>query len=109
MELYRAYVYGYFANKNINYNDIKIKENECFYIGIATNSIEERTQNHMKPSKYDVQLVNRVMQDNPDAWETVKLGEIELAIEFNKKIIHSLEIELVKEYKPKLNIYGKGV
>lgn len=117
---HKAYVYGYFASTDFDYTDFndktnvtsefKFKDGECMYIGIATTSIEERHQNHMKPSKYDGkegQVINRVLQDNADKWERVKLGEIDMVIEFSKPLVHSLEMELVNQYQPKVNIYGR--
>lgn len=133
----KASIYGYFALEDFEYKDFNDKTNEtkefsfkegqCFYIGIATTTVSERHTNHMKPSKYkgkDGQVINRVLQDNMDKWELVEnLGEVELRfdmiIDFNEKLedelkqkfekefVHQLEMELVKEFNPIVNIYGK--
>lgn len=92
----KAYVYGYFEKES----------GDCIYIGIATTPIEERHQNHLKPSKYDVQEVNKWLQDNPHSWVIMKLGEIGMAIDISKELVHKLEMELVGTFNPRLNVYG---
>lgn len=97
----RKYIYGYFSLETL----------DCVYIGVETTSWGERHSNHMKPSKYDKQEINKWLQDNDGKWTMVKLYEIitdpNIADEMSKKHLHMIEIDLIKTYKPKYNKYGK--
>lgn len=103
-----VYVYGYFENET----------GKCLYIGISTNSIEERDINHRKPSKYNVQEINKYLQDNPTSWTLLKLLEVKIELEpiiddkdlikdILKSTIHSIEDKMVSKYRPPYNKYLK--
>lgn len=107
----KAYIYGYFATQDFDYTNkdkvFHFKDGECFYIGISTNSIEERHANHLKPSKINDQTINGVLQKNGGKWQILELGEIKMLIDFSKELIHKIEMEMVNNFKPQLNTYGK--
>lgn len=53
-------IYGYYDKKN----------QQMMYIG-QSNDIERRHRDHIKPSRYNEQVVNRVLQNNPERYELV--------------------------------------
>lgn len=103
----KAFVYGYFDDET----------GDCFYIGIATNSVQQRHQSHIQPSMYNDQEVNKYLQDNLDTWSLITLMEIELKQsiiddevllkKMLKSTIHAVETDLTNEYKPRYNKYLK--
>ena len=78
------------------------------YIGKDSHIDENRRHNHhMYPSSYNVQQINRVLQNNPDRYEykVLKRGD------FKKNLLDVLEILYIKRYKPLFNftIGGDGL
>lgn len=53
-------IYGYYDKKN----------QQMMYIG-QSNDIERRHRDHIRPSRYNEQVVNRVLQNNPERYELV--------------------------------------
>lgn len=53
-------IYGYYDKKN----------QRMMYIG-QSNDIERRHRDHIRPSRYNEQVVNRVLQNNPERYELV--------------------------------------
>lgn len=53
-------IYGYYDKKN----------QQMMYIG-QSNDIERRHRDHITPSRYNEQVVNRVLQNNPERYELV--------------------------------------
>lgn len=90
-------VYGYFERET----------EECIYIGIAEGNGVERHQNHLKPSKYDAQEINKWLQDNPESWEYIELEQFTHDILDEKSLAHAYETLYVETFKPKLNVYKK--
>lgn len=83
-----------------------MNENEsCVYVGVDTTSNQSRIADHMKPSKYEEQPINKYMQDNK--WYSVELAAVETSYAFLKEIAHILEKEFIAKLQPEFNIYGK--
>ena len=53
-------IYGYYDKKN----------QQMMYIG-QSNDIERRHRDHIGPSRYNEQVVNRVLQNTPESYELV--------------------------------------
>ena len=77
-------IYGYWDN-------IKHK---VVYIGQSKN-IKDRLFHHMKPSKYDEQQINRVIQNNPERYESFILADGD----FTNDVLNELEYEAVEIFK----------
>lgn len=110
-------IYGIFDNKS----------GDCLYIGVSkfiTKGL--RMMEHLKPSKSNESPINRYLRDNDDWSKAVLVGTkgVVLKTDFNviidsedkektedieiqKSIMHSIEMTLVKKYKPLYNGYGK--
>lgn len=52
------------------YGYLDKKKNQIVYIG-QSNDIYERHHQHMKSSRYDEQVINRILQNNPDRYKLV--------------------------------------
>jgi hypothetical protein len=89
----------------------KQKNNEIVYIGKDSYINEKRRyKNHLAPSFYDEQQINKVLQNNPNRYEYEKLKEWELE-DYNPNLANALEIIYIHRYNPKFNftIGGEGV
>lgn len=81
-----------------------LETNEIVYIGkdsyIDKNA---RRNDHMFPSKYDSQIFNKVLQNNPDRYqyEVIYVGD------FDRDMLNILEINSIAEENPKFN-FTKG-
>ena len=80
-----------------------LNNNEVVYVGKDTNIDKDRRHSqHLQQSNYDKQVINRVLQDNPDRYY-YKLLSI-----FNPRyspsdLLNTLEILFIKHFKPKFN------
>ena len=83
-------------------------DNEVIYVG-KDSSIDTNTRHkkHNYPSRYNQQVINRVLQNNPDryTYHVLKEGD------FDEKLLSALEILYVHRYSPKFNftIGGDGM
>ena len=81
-----------------------LNNDEIVYVGkdsyIETNT---RHYNHHCPSRYDKQVINRVLQNNPNRYKysVLKKGE------FDESLLSALEVIYVQRYSPKFN-FTKG-
>ena len=83
------------------------KNNEVVYVGKDSNiSKNERHKAHHNPSKYDDQVINRVLQNNPNryTYHILKKGD------FDENLLNALEIIYTHRYHPKFSftIGGDG-
>ena len=83
-------------------------DNEVIYVG-KDSSIDTNTRHkkHNYPSRYNQQVINRVLQNNPDryTYHVLKEGD------FDENLLSALEILYVHRYSPKFNftIGGDGM
>lgn len=83
-------------------------DNEIVYVGKDSNiSRNERHHRHYHPSRYNDQVINRVLQDNPSRYTyyILKKGD------FSEDLLNALEIIYTHRYNPKFSftIGGDGV
>ena len=77
-------IYGYYDNV----------KNKVVYIGQSKN-LKDRLFHHMKPSKYDEQQINKIIQNNPDRYEPFILADGN----FTTDELNELEYEAVEIFK----------
>ena len=88
------------------YKDTK-NNDEVVYVG-KDSSIDKNTRHkrHHFPSRYDDQVINRILQNNPNryTYHILKQGD------FDDKLLNALEIIYTRRYKPKYSftIGGDG-
>lgn len=81
------------------------KNDEIVYIGKDSNiHIDRRHKQHFAPSKYDKQVINRVLQNNPDRYTYKRLWEIE---DCTDNHLNEMEKYYTKIYDPKFS-FTKG-
>ena len=86
------------------YIDLQNK-NSIVYIGKDAHiNRNKRNKDHFKPSNYDVQQINRVVQNNPKRYKYEVLCE---ANHYSDVYLNCLEKGLIKVYDPKFN-FTKG-
>ena len=81
------------------------KNDEIVYIGKDSNiHIDRRHKQHFAPSNYDKQVINRVLQNNPDRYqyEVLRTGE------FNDNLLSALEILYIRRFGTYENRKGYG-
>ena len=88
------------------YTDL-MKNNEVVYVGKDSNIHKnKRHKDHLKPSNYNNQPFNRVLQNNPNRFKyhVLKKGE------FSQNLLNALEILYIRRYSPRFNytIGGEG-
>ena len=93
------------------YKDL-LNNESVVYIGKDSNiATLSRHKNHYKPSRYNEQQINRVLQNNPDRYkyETIYEGE------FDEWLLNTLEVNTIAEFKlshdgkrPKFNFTDGG-
>lgn len=94
------------------YQYIDTKNNEIVYIG-KDNYIDKSKRNneHYAPSRYNEQVINRVLQNNPDRYEykVIYVGD------FDENLLRTLEFNSIAEFKrihngnrPKFNFTDGG-
>lgn len=91
-------IYAYWDNKLSQY----------VYIGKDSHiGKNQRHRDHMNPSKYDEQQINRVLQNNPDRYEYSVIWATEDCTDLK---LNKMEILFGKIYNPKFNFgkFGKG-
>ena len=86
------------------YRDLK-NGGKIVYIG-KDSYIEKDTRHkdHMRPSNYDVQQINRVLQNNYDRYVYVVL---EIG-DFSQDELNNLEMDYISKYNPKFNFTVGG-
>jgi len=88
------------------YKDLQ-NNNSIVYIGKdASIDINKRHKDHFYPSKYDEQVINRVLQNNPDRYSYEVLKEWNME-EHHPKTASLLEKLYIRRYNPKFN-FTKG-
>ena len=92
------------------YRDI-CNHNKIVYVGLDSNiKNNSRSKDHVKPSHYKYQQINRVLQNNPQRYryEVLKKWNKD---EYNSYLANALEIIYIKRYNPKFNytIGGEGI
>ena len=88
------------------YKDLQ-NDNSIVYIGKDANiHRNERHKAHMRPSTYDAQPFNRVLQNNPDRYSYEVLKEWNME-EHHPKTASLLEKLYIRRYDPKFN-FTKG-
>ena len=87
-----------------------LNDNSVVYVG-KDSYIHKNTRHkdHMSPSNYDAQQINRVLQNNPDRYkyEVLKSWESD---EYHPNLLNALEIIYIRRYRPKFcyTIGGDG-
>lgn len=85
-----------------------LNDDEIVYVGKDSSiDLNTRHKRHHYPSRYDDQVINRVLQSNPDrySYHILKQGE------WDEKLLNVIEILYVHRYSPKFNytIGGDGI
>ena len=81
---------------------------EVVYVGKDSHiDKNQRHGDHLNPSKYNVQQINRVLQNNPDRYEYGVIWASEYCMDLK---LNKMEILFGKIYNPKFNFgkFGKG-
>ena len=92
------------------YKDLQ-NNNEIVYIGKDSNIHKnERHRQHLHPSLYNQQQINRILQNNPKRYKYEILKQWKTS-KFHKNLANVLEILYIKRYNPKFNftIGGEGL
>ena len=90
------------------YKYTDLKTGEIVYVGKDSHiDKNQRHKEHLRPSKYDDQPFNRVLQNNPDRYE---YGVIWATDDCTTLKLNKMEILFGKIYNPKFNFgeFGKG-
>ena len=82
-------------------------DNKVVYVGKDCYiHLNKRFREHMHPSRYNEQVINRVLQNNPNRYiyQVLKEGD------FSENLLNALEIIYTRKYNPKFNftIGGDG-
>ena len=86
------------------YKYTDLKTGEIVYVGKDSHiDKNQRHKDHLKPSRYDAQQINRVLQNNPDRYE---YGVIWATEDCTNLKLNKMEILFGKIYNPKFN-FGK--
>ena len=93
---------GIYCYKDSQNND------DIVYVGLDSNiGKNTRHKRHFQPSRYDDQVINRVLQNNPDkyTYHVLKEGD------FEDNLLQALEIIYIRRYSPQFNftIGGDGM
>lgn len=92
------------------YRDL-LNNNSIVYIGKDSDiGRNKRHKDHIKPTNYDAQQINRVLQNNPERYDYEVLKEWEYD-EYNPNLLNALEMIYIKRYNPRFNytIGGDGI
>lgn len=82
------------------------KDNNIVYVGKDSNIYRnKRHKDHFYPAGYNKQVINRVLQNNPDRYEYKVLWEIE---DCTNNHLNQMEIYYIKKYNPKFNFTEGG-
>lgn len=83
---------GIYCYRDLNNHD------KIIYIGKDSNIDKNKRHNeHMAPSKYDEQVINRVLQNNPDRYDY----EVLIKGDISEKILNGFEKSFIRMYDPK--------
>ena len=87
------------------YAYVDTMDNSVVYVGKDSN-IDKcvRRKDHMAPYKYDAQIINRVLQNNPNRYQ---YKEIFVFDEISQDELNHLEMQQIALFNPKFN-YTKG-
>ena len=88
-----------------------LNDNEIVYVGKDSNIDRNvRYKAHLKPSQYNHQQINRVIQNNPGRYKYTVLKKWKRD-EYNPNLANALEILYIRRYKPLFNftIGGEGL
>jgi len=87
------------------YAYVDTMDNSVVYVGKDSNIDKgKRRGDHLRPSKYNAQIFNRVLQNNPNRYE---YKEIFVFDEISDKEINQLEMQQIALFNPKFN-FTKG-
>jgi len=87
------------------YQYLDLETDEIVYIGKDSNiSSNKRHTDHFKPSQYNIQQINRVLQNNPNRYEYSVLYCSENVTD---STLNRLEMSFIERYDPKFN-FTKG-
>lgn len=90
------------------YKYTDLKTGDVVYVGKDSHiDKHNRHKTHLRPSKYDAQSFNRILQNNPDRYE---YGVIWASEDCTTLKLNKMEILFGKIYNPKFNFdkFGKG-
>lgn len=90
------------------YKYTDLKTGEIVYVGKDSHiDKHSRHKHHFKPSKYDEQQINRILQNNPERYEYSVIWAEEDCTDLK---LNKMEILFGKIYNPKFNFdeFGKG-
>lgn len=79
-------------------------EGHVIYIGVDTSKAQDRIDDHLKPSKYKDQDINRFMQDYPEQWQALEIIKFEAVVDI-KELGHALEAMYIQKFQPRFNNY----
>lgn len=82
------------------------KQNEVVYIGKDSNIDKNRRhRDHLAPSKYNQQQINRILQNNPSRYQYQVLLEID---DCTDNHLNRMEMYYTEMYNPKFSFTGGG-
>lgn len=82
------------------------KNNQIVYVGKDSNiDKNKRHRQHLAPSKYNGQPINRILQNNPDRYIYQVLWKIDNCIDNH---LNQMEIFYIKKYDPQFNFTEGG-
>ena len=82
------------------------KNNQIVYVGKDSNiDKNKRHKNHLAPSNYNAQPINRILQNNPNRYIYRVLWEIDDCIDNH---LNQMEIFCIKKYNPQFNFTEGG-
>ena len=82
------------------------KDNQIVYVGKDSNiDKNKRHRDHLVPSKYNEQPINRILQNNPDRYIYQVLWEID---DCTDNHLNQIEIFYIKKYDPQFNFTEGG-
>lgn len=82
------------------------KDNQIVYVGKDSNiDKNKRYKEHLAPSKYNQQPINRILQNNPDRYKYQVLWEIDDCTDSH---LNQMEIFYIKKYDPQFNFTEGG-
>ena len=82
------------------------KDNQIVYVGKDSNiDKKKRHRQHLAPSNYNAQQINRILQNNPDRYIYRVLWEID---DCTDNHLNQMEIFYIKKYDPQFNFTEGG-
>lgn len=81
------------------------KKNKIIYIGKDSNiSNKRRHKEHLRPSAYNHQKINRVIQNNPQRYEY----KVFIRGKISQRLLNAFEIVFIRMYNPQFNFTDGG-